>query len=209
MNPAIIFDFGGVFMKTLDYSPRHHWDDRLGLERGSVERIVHAGESWRAAQTGLITPVDYRADVGAHLKLEPPELKLLFEDYFSGDQLDMELVAYARALRERGYPVALLSNDSLELRPRLETLGIHTLFDPLVISAQIGVMKPDARAYQAVLDRIGCEPSQAIFIDDMPANIAGAEAVGLRGIRYRETALLRQDLETMLTHATFMDKKSS
>ena len=49
---AIIFDFGGVFMKTVDHGPRHSLNARLGLPPGHVERIVHASESWRKAQIG-------------------------------------------------------------------------------------------------------------------------------------------------------------
>ncbi len=199
MKSALIFDFGGVFMKTIDHSPRHRWDDRLGLAHGSVEKVVHGSESWRAAQTGAITPDAYRADVAAQLGLSEADMADLFRDYFSGDQLDQSLLEYAAALHKRGYRVALLSNDSVELAAKLSTLGISHLFDPLVISAQIGVMKPDERAYRTVLDQIGCRPADAIFIDDMPANIAGSEAVGIKGILYTNTATLEKDLEALLT----------
>ncbi|HUN10386.1 MAG TPA: HAD family phosphatase [Aggregatilineales bacterium] len=199
MKPALIFDFGGVFMKTTDHSPRHRWDDRLGLAHGSIEKVVHGSESWRAAQTGVITPDVYRADIAAQLGLAEDDMADLFRDYFSGDQLDQSLVEYAATLHKRGYQVALLSNDSLELAPKLSALGISQLFDPLVISAHIGVMKPDERAYRAVLDKIGRKPAEAIFIDDMPANIAGAEAIGIKGILYTNTAALEQDLEALLT----------
>lgn len=199
MKAALIFDFGGVFMKTTDHSPRHRWDDRLGLAHGSIEKVVHGSESWRAAQTGVITPAVYRADIAAQLGLAEDDMADLFRDYFSGDQLDQSLVEYAATLHKRGYQVALLSNDSVELAPKLSALGISQLFDPLVISAQIGVMKPDERAYRAVLDKIGRRPAEAIFIDDMPANIAGAEAIGIKGILYTNTAALEQDLEALLT----------
>lgn len=52
MKRSIIFDFGGVLMRTIDYTPRHKWDDRLGLPHGSVEKVVHGSESWRQAQVG-------------------------------------------------------------------------------------------------------------------------------------------------------------
>ncbi len=201
MKSALIFDFGGVFMKTIDRTPRYRWDDRLGLAHGSVEKVVHGSESWRTAQTGAITPEAYRADVAAQLGISVADMVDLFRDYFSGDQLDPSLVEYAAALHKRGYRVALLSNDSVELGAKLSALGISHLFDPLVISAQIGVMKPDERAYRTVLDQIGCRPSDAIFIDDMPANIAGSEAVGIQGILYTNTEALEKELEALLTRA--------
>ena len=121
LKRAIIFDFGGVFMKTLDYSPRHRWDDRLHLPHGSVERIVHGSESWRQAQIGTLALSDYWSDVASQLKLRPDETRQLADDFYSGDQLDNSLVDYARQLRAQGHPVALLSNDSPALVQKLQT----------------------------------------------------------------------------------------
>jgi len=198
MKPAVIFDFGGVFMKTLDHEPRLRWDRRLNLPLGSVERTVHGSESWRQAQLGLLSLTNYWADVAQQLGITSDETLQLANDFYSGDQLDTELVALAQQFRADGFAVALLSNDSSALLDKLQGLGIDSLFDPLVISAQIGVMKPDPRAYQTVLDRLGRPAPETIFIDDMPANIAGALALGIHGIHYTTTAALRTALEPLL-----------
>jgi HAD superfamily hydrolase (TIGR01509 family) len=115
----------------------------------------------------------------------------LSQDYFSADRLDENLIAYIRELRAEGHPVALLSNDSPALTDKLNALGIADLFKPLIISGNIGVMKPDAAAYQAVLAALGRAPNETIFIDDMPANVAGAQAVGMQAIRYIDGMDLR------------------
>ncbi|HEX2619752.1 MAG TPA: HAD family hydrolase, partial [Phototrophicaceae bacterium] len=151
MKRAVIFDFGGVLMKTLDYRPRHAWDERLKLPHGSVERVVHGSDSWRQAQTGQLPVETYWQDVASQLKLSPDEVNQLKLDYFSGDVLDTLLMDYILELRKLNHPVGLLSNDSLELLPKLQRLGIMALFDALVVSAQIGFMKPAPQAYQAVL----------------------------------------------------------
>jgi len=57
-------------------------------------------------------------------------------------------------------------------------------FDALAISAEIGVMKPDAAAYQAILVMMQMEAHTCVFIDDVPANVAAAQAVGLHGILF-------------------------
>ncbi len=181
---ALIFDFGGVLMKTVDYSPRRSWDRRLGLRPGTVERIVHGRESWRKAQIGAISPDAYWADVAQALDLTDEEVAQLRRDFFSGDRLDTDLVDYIRRLRGDGYPVALLSNDSVELADKLVALGIADLFDPLVISAQIGVMKPHAGAYRAVLEGLKRRGEETVFIDDSLANVTGAAALGIRAIHY-------------------------
>jgi len=195
---AVIFDFGGVFMKTVDYTPRHQWDERLHMPHGTVERVVHGSESWRQAQTGLISLDVYWADVAQQLKLEAEETRQLAHDFYSGDQLDRELVDYARQLRAQGHAVALLSNDSPALLDKLQILQISDLFNPLVISALIGIMKPAAAAYQTVLDKLNYPPEQAIFVDDMPANISGAQAVGIHALHYTTLAALKAALEPLL-----------
>ena len=195
---AIIFDFGGVLMKTRDYHPRHAWDDRLSLPHGSVERVVHSSQSWQQAQTGQISLSKYWADVARQLHLTEAQVQQLAEDFYSGDQLDDNIVYYIRQLRTEGYSVALLSNDSPALANRLRNLGIEALFDPIVISGNIGVMKPDPRAYQAVLDALQRPAKETIFIDDLPANIEGAATLGIHAIHYVDGMDLNATLEPLL-----------
>lgn len=198
MKRALIFDFGGVLMKTADYSPRHRWDDRLGLPHGSVERAVHNDQSWVQTQTGVISPEAYWRDVQGRLHLSDEDVRQLAVDFYTGDALDMVLVELIRRYRSDGHPVALLSNDSLELLPKLEHLGITELFDPLVVSAQIGVMKPASAAYQAVLDRLKLPPEAAIFVDDRPENVAGAQEVGIHALHYVAGMSLADRLSPLL-----------
>lgn len=198
MKRAVIFDFGGVFMKTTDHEPRYRWDSHLKLTPGSVERVVHGSESWRLAQTGQITVEAYWSDVAQQLNLSSDNTRQLAHDFYSGDQLDSELVVYAQQLRTDGYPVALLSNDSPALREKLQILGIANLFDPLIISAEIGVMKPNPQAYQSVLEKLGMPAEQTIFVDDMPANIAGAATLGIHALQYTTTNALKTALPPLL-----------
>jgi epoxide hydrolase-like predicted phosphatase len=195
---ALIFDFGGVLMKTVDYTPRFRWDDRLQLARGHVERIVHGSESWRLAQTGLLAVENYWHDVAHQLQLTPEQLTQLQHDFFSGDQLDETLIAYIRQLRQAGHTVALLSNDSPALMEKLQTFNIVDLFDPLIISANIGVMKPAPESYQKVLDYLRCHPQDTIFIDDNADNIIGAKALGIHTVHYTPGLDLPRILDPLL-----------
>jgi FMN phosphatase YigB (HAD superfamily) len=184
MRRAIVFDFGGVLMKTVDYTPRHTWDRRLGLVRGSVERIVHNATSWAAVQTGQISLADYWADVADQLNISVQMVRQLAVDFYSGDRLDRALIRYIQQWRGDGHAVAMLSNNSIDLSLTLRKEGIIDLFDPLVISAEIGVLKPAAEAYAVVAERLQRPAEELIFIDDAPANIAGANAAGLHGVHY-------------------------
>jgi HAD superfamily hydrolase (TIGR01509 family) len=181
---ALVFDFGGVIMKTATREPRWAWDDRLGVPRGTVERAVHNDDSWRSAQTGQLQLEAYYTDVARRFGLTPEQMRQLEADFYSGDRLDLEIIDLIRSRRGARQRVALLSNDSPALIWKLDSLGISSLFDPLVVSAEIGVMKPAPAAYHAVLGRLNCPPGNAVFIDDLQANIEGARQVGMVGIHY-------------------------
>lgn len=149
---------------------------------------MHGIEQWNAAQRGEIRVEAYWAAVAAELNITPDVASTeLARDFYSGDRVDEHVIAFIQELRAEGVTVALLSNDCAALlRPRLEQLGITDLFDPLVISSEIGVMKPDSGAYTAVLDRLSRPANETIFIDDRDENITGAAALGIHGIHYKD-----------------------
>ena len=87
---------------------------------------------------------------------------------------------------------------SADLRAMLAQQDHLQHFDALVISAEIGVMKPDAAAYQAVLAMLGLETHTCIFIDDVAANVTAAQALGLHGILFEDNALCLAALARLL-----------
>lgn len=191
---AFIFDFGGVLMKTVDYTPRHKWDERLGLPLGSVEKAVHNTDSWIRAQKGELSPSDYWADVGIKLGLSTDDIPQLAHDFYAGDQLDPKLLDLIQRLRGEGFTIGLLSNDSLELEDKLHRLGVHELFDPMFISAKLGMMKPDMTIYKHVLSSMSAEDHPIAFIDDRIDNIHSAIKAGMVGVFYNP----KLDLERVL-----------
>jgi epoxide hydrolase-like predicted phosphatase len=187
MRKAVIFDWGGVLMRTVDYEPRHSWDRKLGLPEGSVENVAHASVAWTQAEQGKISPDEYWLDVGKQFHLSLTLLSDLRRDFYSGDRLDEAHLSLIADLRARGVLIGLLSNNSLELLDMLADRHLHSLFDSLMISAQTGIMKPDPGAYHAILEQLGVSPGQALFIDDAQMNIEGALAVGMAAIRFEPT----------------------
>jgi len=195
---ALIFDFEGVLIRTEDYSPRHAWDERLGLPIGSVERAVHHSDLWIQAQLGRISDVAYWRGVAELLYMRGDDINELRRDYFSSDRLNYRLLDYIRELRGAGYAVALLCNESLRFEDRLRSLGIRDLFEPVIVSALIGVMKPDPTAYRVTLQELRVAPHEAVFVDDSLAHVRGAQAAGLHAILFRSETNLRDDLRPYL-----------
>lgn len=207
MIKALIFDFGGVIVRTEDHSPRHAWDERLGLPVGSVERAVHHSDIWIQAQLGRITYQSYWEGVAEMLYMRKDEIDELRRDYFSGDRINYRLVTLIRELREQGYPIALLSNESVKLRDRLHELKLDDLFDHILISAEIGVMKPDPTAFRVALQTLGVAPQEAIFVDDALPNVRGAQQLGIHAIQCRECDDLRPVFKQLMDASKDTDEE--
>ncbi len=195
MIRAILFDVGGVLVRTLDQGPRRRWEERLRLPPGKAEALVFNSEGGRRAQRGEVSEDVHWAWVGAELGLDDGDLARFRADFFAGDQLDLELAVLAQSLHGP-YQTGIISNafDSLH-RVLRDVYPIAAHFDVIVGSAAEGVMKPDAAIYRRALERLGRSPAEAVFIDDMPANVVGAQDLGMAAIHFQPgldlTAALR------------------
>jgi glucose-1-phosphatase len=185
MIQAVIFDIGGVLIRTHDHSGRRRWEKKLGLAERESEKIVFGGEMGTGAQAGAISDSDLWRWIGKHLDLSAEELADFRRDFWSGDVLDLELVAYIRSLRPR-YQTAVISNATDILQSALsETYPIADAFDLIVCSAEEKIMKPDPEIYRRTLERLGRQAQEAVLVDDNSRNIAGARDFGLHTVYYR------------------------
>jgi epoxide hydrolase-like predicted phosphatase len=195
---AVVFDWGGVLMRTVDYVPRHRWDDQLGLARGSVEKAVHGLDAWRRAQLGETRIEDYWRAVGDHLRLTPDQTARLRVEVYSGDKLDTAVLSTLRRCREKSLKTGLLSNHTSDLLDSIRATQLESVFDAIVISADIHVMKPEPAAYATILDKLSVAASEAVMIDDFPNNIDGARAVGMAAILFRPDGSWNAELQRLI-----------
>ncbi len=184
---AVLFDFGGVLVRTEDDSGRRRWEERLGLPRRELERVVFESDVSLRAMRGQEPEEAVWQNVAQVLRLGAAELAELRRDFWAGDRLDMRLFAFLRSLRPR-YRTGLISNAWESARAVFTgKYGLGQVLDVLVISAEEGVVKPEARIYHIALERLGVRPEEAVFVDDLEENVIGARKVGLHGIHFRET----------------------
>ena len=189
---AVIWDLGGVLLRTEDSSPRQNLANRLKVSRFELERIVFSGESGKRAQQGKISSDQHWENIRMHFGIPDEEMQAFQENFWGGDRVDTLLVEEIRALRRHAYKSGLLSNAFSDLREVLtHEWKLLDAFDEMVISAEVHLVKPDKRIYRLALKRLGVEPAQAVFIDDMLENVDGARRVGMKGIQFqnREQAL--------------------
>ncbi|MEZ4614248.1 MAG: HAD family phosphatase [Caldilineaceae bacterium] len=181
---AVIFDMGGVLVRTEDPRPRAEAERRLGLAPGEAERLVMNSPAGREAQHGVITTDELWMWVQQELGLDEAALAAFRHDFWAGDRLDQALVDFIRTLKAT-YQTALLSNFMDELQEIVTTrYPMADAFDLVVGSCYEGIMKPDAAIFERILARLGRRPEEAVFIDDFAHNIDGARAVGMHTIHY-------------------------
>jgi len=195
---AVIWDLGGVILRTEDRRLRAAWESRLNLAEGELDQLVFAGEMGRKAALGQAQAEDVWRWVGSRLKLSPEELERLESEFWQGDQLDGALVQFIRELRPE-YHTALLSNAWPGMRQMIENeWGIADCFDDLFISAELGLAKPDPKIYRLALDRLDVLPPRAVFVDDFSENVKAAAALGLRAIQFLSSEQAMQSVNLQL-----------
>ncbi len=183
MIDAIIFDIGGVLVQTTDLTPRQRWEKRLGLpDWGLASAVFDSAPSQRA----FVGAAD-AADVWAHIKtlfgLNAGEISQLARDFWAGDSLNAKWISQIAAL-QRHYKTAILSNGWRDMRDRDQQRIDMSGFDAVVYSCDERMRKPHVEIYVRTVARLGIPPERALFIDDMPENIAAARAAGLQARQY-------------------------
>ncbi len=186
---ALILDLGEVLVRS---QPAELV--RRMAEIASVPLPAFTGAYW-AHRNGYDLHGDARRYWGAVLDesgsgLDAPTRtealpKLTALDAESWTQYRDEVWEVAKRFRNAGGRTALLSNCGPEVMGRARAQRpFDRFFDAAVVSWEVGLLKPDPAIYRLALERLGVEAPDALFVDDRAENVAGAEAVGMRGLRF-------------------------
>jgi epoxide hydrolase-like predicted phosphatase len=194
---AVIFDLGQVLV---------HYDHQQ-----SLQAVTALGQATMADVEALFLEVAEAIGVGqldavglhrhyvegTQLKDEP---EAFFTAFGVGLTRNEAALAYAVELQARPeVTVAIISNTNEahaywldEYLPELQQ------FDLVILSNEVGLAKPDPEIFQLALELLTVDASQAVFIDDLAANVRAAQALGLHGIVHTDWALTRPALEAWL-----------
>jgi len=194
---AVFFDLGGVIIRTEYQSPRQRLADRLGMEYEDLVRVVFDSESSGKASVGAISADEHWALVMKRLKRPASEMRAIRDEFFAGDIIDRGLLDFLRSLRGK-YKTGLISNAWDDLRKYILKEKFDDAFDAMTISAEVGVMKPEAGIFQCALDQLKVRAKEAVFVDDFAVNIAGCEKVGMKGIHFKDPESTVKQLKALL-----------
>jgi putative hydrolase of the HAD superfamily len=196
---GVITDWGGVLTNPLPDTV-NAWIDAEQIDRdsyvavmrswissayrdGEGENPVHALERGEAPDQEFERAL---AEQLRHLDGRPVVPDGLLARMFGATALDEVMLELIRSLKRSGLKTALLSNSwgnggyPRHLFP--------DLFDVVVISSEVGMRKPEERIFRHTAELLGLEPGECVFLDDIEANIAAAQALGIVCLRHEEAA---------------------
>ncbi|MBI1855468.1 MAG: HAD family phosphatase [Chloroflexi bacterium] len=194
---AVFFDIGGVILRTEYQAPREHLAERLNLTYEEVYKAVFESDTSRRASLGAVSVDEHWIAVTRTLGRPASEARAIHDEFFAGDVIDKNLLDFIRSLRPR-YKTGVISNAWPDLRAYIHEHKFDDAFDCITISAEIGVMKPQPKIYQLALEQANVRASEAVFVDDMPANIEAANALGMRGILFHDPHETLAELKSFL-----------
>jgi epoxide hydrolase-like predicted phosphatase len=180
---ALIFDLEGVMLQTVDEDLPTTLARQLGR---SVEEVRPAfySEINDQVDLGHGTQEDFWDHVLRSLGL-PQENRHILEKFYETElYIDPNMLEAVRSYR-KSYKTGLLSNYTCDLRNRLAThWSVDGAFDEIIISCEVGLIKPDPAIYRLMLERMGCSAEESLFVDDKQVNIDGAAALGMKTVLF-------------------------
>lgn len=195
---TILWDVGGVLLTNgWDRSERADLFREFQIDRDDFEsRHQMLNGPW---ERGEITVDQY---LDRTLFYEPRDFT---KEQFLARMKDMSrwlphtAIEIVRSLASQGgIKLIMLSNESRELMDhRMETFGLQQYFSAFLVSAYVGLCKPDPKIFKLALDLAQSTPEETMFIDDRSENAAAASSLGIHGVRYEGPQHLEEELKRL------------
>lgn len=197
MIKHVIFDMGGVLV---DFNPtrslKKHFTDKEDIDL--LLKEIFEGPDWVKLDRGTLTveqAVD-RACERLPARLHASIRTLLYN--WADEMLPIaEMLPLVQELKNSGHGIYLLSNAPLNFPTYRDKIPAFAYFDGFIVSAEHLTIKPEPEIYHVLFDTFNLNPTECFFIDDIPVNIEGAAAVGMKGhcFDHGDVAVLRRALE--------------
>ncbi|MBQ4836603.1 HAD family hydrolase [Pseudoalteromonas luteoviolacea] len=180
----VVFDIGNVVVR---WSPvdiiRLTFPD--AKESNALAQSVFHSEIWLDLNKGLTTEQETKQQYQQVLGFSQQDTERLFHYTKQSLILLYQSVELIKRVKQAGYGVYTLTDNVHEIVAYLkDTYDFWDLFDGEIVSADLGVLKPQPEIYHALLEQYQLAANETVFLDDMPHNVAGAKAVGMAAIQF-------------------------
>jgi epoxide hydrolase-like predicted phosphatase len=143
----------------------------------------------------MISDEDFRSSMAFKLGISVSEWR---EAIKSAELPDLELLAYIKVLKKK-YKTAILSNANKGvLRRKIGQKLIDSCFDVVIVSADVGLVKPDPEIYKLTMKRLGVEPEECIFIDDVKSFTEVGKSLGMKTVHFKNTMQFEKELVDLM-----------
>ncbi len=193
----VLFDFGGVFTAS-PFGAVEAMARDLGLDVETFAELMFGAyhldtdHPWHRLERGEVSFDEAREGImalgrDAGMPVDPVDLLMRMA---GGNLVNEAMVSTLRDIKAAGYPTAIITNNVKEFRDGWRALiPVDELIDRVFDSSELGVRKPDANIFTQALQGMGdVAPARAVFLDDVPANVDSARALGMHGIQVNEDA---------------------
>jgi putative hydrolase of the HAD superfamily len=207
---AVISDFGGVLTTPLMHAFAS-FQDRTGIPAAALGKAMQAISESDGAhplfelETGRLTEAEFLAKIEDALEPElghRPQMRRFGEIYFEALEPNEPMIELMRDLRDRGYRMALLTNNVREWEPRWRSmLPVDEIFEVVVDSGFVGLRKPDPPIYELTIERLGdgIAAEECLFVDDVEVNVEAARALGMTAVHFRSSGQAVAEVEAALS----------
>jgi putative hydrolase of the HAD superfamily len=197
---AVLFDFAGVITS----SP---WGAMTAAGGGNLELLIGSYEEdgdhpWHRVERGEIPIADWAVAVTEMGKAQGIEVDFAPLQSMLGEMtINEQIIDRVRTLRIEGYRVGLITNNVREGSGTWRAmLPVDELFEVIVDSSEVGMRKPNPAIFHHALELLGdIAPAEAVFLDDSPGNVAGAQQAGLHAIHVDDPDQALSDLDQLLS----------
>jgi len=184
MIKAIIFDYGNVISSVDNDRFIKEISKATGKSGADLEQLISSGsDELRKFETGLITSDQFfeRLIRRRGLNIDKESFIKVFTGRLTPIAETLELIRKLKA----GYKLGLLSNtNEWDYEYEIKQCDVFSLFDSVTVSFKVGAMKPDRRIYIDALHKLGVQPDESVFIDDVREYAEAAGALEIKSIHY-------------------------
>ena len=194
---ALIWDMEGVLLLTDENNIPLTVAKILNAPYEKV-REIYFGDFNDKGDLGEITQEQFNEHVLDTLQISRDKKHLLDEVFNERSYIDEDLLEKIAEMSKK-YKVGLLSNYSTDLRPKIEKeWALGSVFDEIIISCEVGMIKPDPGVFNLMLDRLGVKADESVFIDDRIKNIDSAKKMGFHTIFFTSKEQALEELALIL-----------
>ncbi|WP_371806173.1 HAD-IA family hydrolase [Candidatus Lokiarchaeum ossiferum] len=185
---AIITDLDGV-IRYFPPQRNSEFETRYGLPQGTLLHTAFGYPDLNQVITGKITDHEWRSNISSRIQefLPAQDSMKLIRDWSSFPGIiNYEILDLYTSYRDKGTKLALLTNATNKLTEDLSTHSISNVFDYIINSSSLGLMKPNPGIFHFALKTLGIKPSEAVYIDDSHTHSAAASRIGLKSHLFKD-----------------------